>query len=162
MKRVAFSIVCAFVVWSGASAEQPHQPIAPQPLTSDNVPTEWTLQALIDTAMAKSALLSDYASQIEGQTECRCMYLAQLRVFIQILVLYYLGNLFIVSRFVGYDFPVREIDIYPRGFDRPTVDAAIFPFNIVLFLPVDRSVYFDNSHLFPMPNRLSRYQKYSR
>lgn len=68
MKRVAFSIVCAFVVWSGASAEQPHQPIAPQPLTSDNVPTEWTLQALIDTAMAKSALLSDYASQIEGQT----------------------------------------------------------------------------------------------
>lgn len=67
MKRIAFSIVCAFVVWGGASAEQPRQPITAQPFTPDNVPTEWTLQALIDTAMAKSALLSDYAYKIEGQ-----------------------------------------------------------------------------------------------
>lgn len=67
MKRVAFSIVYAFAVWGGASAELPRQPIAPQSLTSDNVPTEWTLQVLIDTAMAKSALLSDYACRIEGQ-----------------------------------------------------------------------------------------------
>lgn len=68
MKRVAFSILCALAVWGGASARQSRQPIAPQPLTSDNAPKEWTLQALIDTAMAKSALLSDYACQIEGQT----------------------------------------------------------------------------------------------
>lgn len=43
--------MCALAVWGGASAE----------------PVEWTLQTLIDTAMAKSALLNDYACQIEGQ-----------------------------------------------------------------------------------------------
>ncbi len=72
MKKLMF-FLCALAICGGAGAEQ------------------WTLQALIDTAMVKSALLQDYAYQINSQTveqeRLRAVYMrSQVEVYRRVVV----------------------------------------------------------------------------